>query len=123
MLLSFRRRLAGWAWNLAFCSGALWAQTTGTGTLVGTVVDSTGAVVGAKVVVVNPANAFTLEVMTTGEGSYYIPYLAPATYRITVEMAGFKKYVREGVTIRTGEIPRAASTILCKRSECASLVD
>jgi len=105
--LSSHRPIFRWALSIALGCSALYAQTTGTGTLVGTVVDSTGAVVaGAKVVVVNPATAFTSEVITTGEGSYYIPYLAPATYRITVEMEGFKKYIREGVTIRTGEIPR-----------------
>lgn len=91
----------------ALAAAGLLAQTTGTGTLVGTVVDTTGAVVvGAKIVVVNPATAFTSEVVTNAEGGYYIPYLAPATYRITVELAGFKKYVREGVAVRTGEIPR-----------------
>jgi hypothetical protein len=83
------------------------AQTTGTGTLVGTVSDTTGAVVaGAKVVVVNTATAFTSEIPTNAEGGYYIPYLTPGTYRITVESPGFKKYLREGVQIRTGEIPR-----------------
>ncbi len=92
----------------AFLSVAtLLAQTTGTGTLVGTISDTTGAVVaGAKVTVVNTATAFTSEVPTNTEGAYYIPYLTPATYRITVESPGFKKYVREGVIIRTGEVPR-----------------
>ncbi|MCX6613295.1 MAG: carboxypeptidase-like regulatory domain-containing protein, partial [Acidobacteria bacterium] len=94
-------------WIAIAGTSLLQAQTAGTGTLVGTVTDSSGAlVVGAKVVVVNPANSFTSEAVTNTEGSYYIPYLAPATYRITVEMAGFKKYLREGVAIRTGEIPR-----------------
>lgn len=92
----------------AFLSvAALLAQTTGTGTLVGTISDTSGAVVaGAKVTVVNTATAFTSEVPTNTEGAYYIPYLSPATYRITVESPGFKKYVREGVVIRTGEVPR-----------------
>ncbi len=93
--------------SLALGTSVLMAQTTGTGTLVGTVVDTSGAVVvGAKVTIVNPANAFTSAVVTNGEGGYYLPYLGPATYRLTVELAGFKKYVREGVAIRTGEIPR-----------------
>ncbi len=54
-----------------FALGAslMMAQTTGTGTLVGTVVDTSGAVVvGAKVTIVNPANAFVSEVVTNGEG-------------------------------------------------------
>lgn len=99
--------------GLAVCAAAfmfgvsLPAQTTGTGTLVGTITDSTAAVVaGAKVTVVNAATAFTSETPTSQEGAYYIPYLTPGTYRITVESPGFKKYVRDAVVIRTGEIPR-----------------
>lgn len=101
----FGRALAGVA--LCLLTGALQGQTTGTGTLVGTISDTTGAVVaGAKVTVVNTATAFTSEVPSSAEGAYYIPYLAPGTYRLTVESPGFKKYVREGVAIRTGEVPR-----------------
>jgi len=101
----FGRALTGAA-ALLF-AGALAAQTTGTGTLVGTISDTTGAVVaGAKVTVVNTATAFTSEVPSSAEGAYYIPYLTPGTYRLTVESPGFKKYVREGVAIRTGEVPR-----------------
>jgi hypothetical protein len=83
------------------------AQSTGGSTLVGTVTDSTGAVVtAAKVTVLNVANAFVSEVQTSSEGSYYVPYLSPGTYRITVQVAGFRQYVRNGVVIRTGETPR-----------------
>ena len=35
-----------------------------------------------------------------------MPYLAPSTYRLSIEAAGFKKYVREGIVVRTGEMPR-----------------
>ena len=85
----------------------VYSQTAGTGTLVGTITDTSGAIlVGARVAVVNTGTSFTSEAVTNNEGSYYIPYLAPATYRMTVESPGFKRYVREGVTIRTGEIPR-----------------
>jgi len=107
MLIFKKRWISSMLWITLFGASLLEAQTAGTGTLVGTVTDSSGAlVVGAKVVVINPANSFKSEVVTNTEGSYYIPYLAPATYRITVEMAGFKKYLRDAVAIRTGEIPR-----------------
>jgi len=75
---------------------------------VGTVTDTSGAIlVGSKVIVVDTTTSFTSEVVTNDEGAYSIPYLAPATYRVTVESGGFKRYVREGVLVRTGEIPRA----------------
>ena len=85
----------------------LWSQTAGTGTLVGTVTDTSGAVVAAaKVSVVNIDTSFSSQVVTTAEGSYYVPYLAPGTYRITIESPGFKEHVRDNFAIRTGEVPR-----------------
>ena len=82
------------------------AQTQ-TATLVGSVRDSTGAVIpGAKVAVVNTETSFRSETVTSAEGSYYVPYLNPGAYRITLEATGFKRYVQDGVMMRTGETPR-----------------
>src|SRR5689334_6817967 len=93
---------------LTMCLSAIgWGQTAGTGTLVGAITDNTGATIaGAKVSVLNNATAFLSEAVTSAEGSYQVPYLPPGMYRITVEAPGFKRYVRDGVQIRTGEIPR-----------------
>jgi Carboxypeptidase regulatory-like domain/TonB dependent receptor len=86
---------------------ALHAQTAGTGTLVGTITDNSGAVMsGVKVSVVNTETSFTSETVTSAEGAYQVPYLSPGFYRITIESPGFKRYLREGLQIRTGEIPR-----------------
>lgn len=88
-------------------AAAAMAQTGGGATLVGTVKDATGAVVaGAKVTVVNTATAFITETSTTAEGGYYVPYLTPGSYRVTVAAPGFKEYVREGLTLRSAEVPR-----------------
>ncbi len=93
--------------GIALLTGTLQAQTAGTGTLVGTISDSTGAIIGgAKVTVVNSETAFTSETTASAEGAYYVPYLAPGVYRMTIETAGFKKYVHDGIQIRIGEIPR-----------------
>ncbi len=82
-------------------------QTGGGATLVGTVKDSTGAVVAsAKVSVVNTGTAFLSETTTAADGGYYVPYLAAGSYKITVEAAGFKRFVRDGITLRPGEVPR-----------------
>src|SRR5581483_371216 len=35
-----------------------------------------------------------------------VPYLRPGTYQITLEAPGFKRYVRDGVILRSGETPR-----------------
>ena len=78
-------------WLAAFAfAGVTLAQTTGAGTLVGTVTDSTGAVVvGARLTVVNLDTAFHSETTTNSDGAYYVPYLAPGPYRVTIEAAGF----------------------------------
>ena len=91
----------------SLAASSLWAQAAGTGTLVGNVTDASGAtIVGAKVAVVNTGTAFTSESVTNSEGAYYAPYLAPGTYRVNVENPGFKRLVREGIIIRTGETLR-----------------
>ena len=107
MIRSIRNAVAIWVLLTAATTAAL-AQTGGGATLVGTVRDSTGAVVaGAKVAVINTATNFVTENVTSTEGAYYIPYLAPGEYRIKVTAAGFKEVVREGITLRSAEVPRA----------------
>ena len=88
-------------------AGAASAQTTGTATLVGTVTDPSGsAVPRVRVAVVNADTSFRSETTTGPDGNYTIPYLSPGTYQLTMEAAGFKRYVREGLVIRTAETPR-----------------
>jgi hypothetical protein len=83
------------------------AQTTGAATIVGTVTDTTGAVIpGAKIAVVNTETNFNFEGVTNQDGYYYVPYLRPGVYKVTVEAAGFKKYVRDGIELRTNDEPR-----------------
>ena len=68
---------------------AVFSQTTGTATLVGTVTDNTGAVVpGAAINIVNTETQFVYKGQTNAEGAYYVPNLNPGTYRITIEAAG-----------------------------------
>ncbi|MGH9665728.1 MAG: carboxypeptidase-like regulatory domain-containing protein, partial [Bryobacteraceae bacterium] len=103
----FRSARIAVLWGAATAVVPLWAQTAGTGTLVGAVTDPTGAVVAdAAVTVVNTATSFTSKSQTSAQGAYYIPYLAPGSYRLTVEAVGFKRYVRAGILVSSGEIPR-----------------
>jgi hypothetical protein len=98
--------------TLIVAAGAVMAQTGGGATLVGTVKDATGAAVGAaKVTVVNIATSFIAETTTSPEGAYYVPYLAPGDYRMKVSSAGFKEFVREGITLRSAEVPRVDITL------------
>ncbi|HEY2019007.1 MAG TPA: carboxypeptidase-like regulatory domain-containing protein, partial [Bryobacteraceae bacterium] len=86
---------------------ASFAQTTGAATIVGNVTDISGAVVpGAKVTVVNTETNFHFEGLTNQEGYYYVPYLRPGVYNVTIEAEGFKRYVRERIELRTNDEPR-----------------
>lgn len=92
---------------LVFLLPVAFSQTTGTATLVGTLTDSTGsAISGAAIQVVNTETQFVHKGQTTAEGAYYIPNLNPGTYQLTIEAAGFKRYVRDGLILRTSEQPR-----------------
>ncbi len=85
----------------------LYAQGTGSATLVGTVSDSSNsAIPGAKVTVVNIGTQFVSTGATNTDGGYYVPYLIPGNYRLSIEAQGFKSYVRDGIELRINESPR-----------------
>jgi len=74
------------------------------GTITGTVVDASGAVIpGATVTITNVARGTDVTVITNETGFFQAPYLISGTYRITVELAGFKKLVREGIEVRVDD--------------------
>ena len=91
----------------ALLAAPAFAQTTGAATIVGNVTDISGAVVpAAKVTVVNTETNFHFEGVTNQDGYYYVPYLRPGIYNVTIEAAGFKRYVRDRVELRTNDAPR-----------------
>lgn len=82
-------------------------QAARTATLVGNVTDTTGAAVpGAKVNLVDIETKFASNGVTNAEGAYYIPFLAVGSYQLSIEAAGFKKFVQAGIQLRAGEVPR-----------------
>jgi hypothetical protein len=83
------------------------AQITGTATVTGAVMDSSGSMIpGARVVVTNTATGVAVTTTTTAEGTFYVPSLNPGAYRLQIEANGFKQYVRDGIILRTAEQPR-----------------
>src|SRR5579863_5079515 len=78
------------------------AQVAG-GTMLGTVHDSSGAVVaGAQVTITDIATGISRVVPTDGNGSYSAANLLPGTYSITVSAAGFATEERSGVDMTVG---------------------
>jgi Carboxypeptidase regulatory-like domain/TonB dependent receptor len=77
------------------------------GTITGTVADQTSAVIpGASVVAVNGETGTKYETISTETGNYTLTQLPPGGYQVTVELPGFKKYVRQGITVQIAQTLR-----------------
>src|SRR5688572_4229924 len=86
--------------------GMVSAQTI-TGTLVGTVTDSSGANLPAVSITVIELNTNRLREATTNDsGNYSITNLSPGLYRMEFEHAGFKKAIFSDVLVRVDETVR-----------------
>jgi hypothetical protein len=80
-----------------------WSQDT-RGAITGTVTDSQQAVVGGASVLITNVGTNTVARLTTNASGYYeAPLLLPGSYSVTVEMSGFKRSVRSGITLAIGE--------------------
>ncbi|MEO7652491.1 MAG: TonB-dependent receptor [Bryobacteraceae bacterium] len=69
-------------------------------TLAGEVTDPSGsAVEGAKVTATSIERSVPYESTTNSAGRYTIQFLLPGSYRVDVEKPGFRKFVREGISL------------------------
>jgi hypothetical protein len=76
------------------------AQVANNTSLVGTVLDSSGSVVaGAKVTAVEQSTRIAYPGTTNDQGYYSIKFIAPGTYDITVDQAGFTKLTKTGTIV------------------------
>jgi hypothetical protein len=79
---------------------ALWAASAQEfrATLAGRITDPAGSgVAGASVGIKNAGTAEIATTTSNDDGNYQVSFLTPGDYVITIEKAGFKKSVREGV--------------------------
>ena len=75
-----------------------------TGIISGRVTDQSGAVVpNAQITVTQTDTNVEAASATNSDGLYRVPSLRDGPYRVTVTAAGFKKAVRDGLTLRIGE--------------------
>src|SRR5512134_392059 len=71
-----------------------------TSAILGTVTDPTGAVIpGATVVVTNVETGVASRAVTDNLGNYAARFLPPGRYRVDAESAGFKKFIRQDITL------------------------
>ncbi len=77
------------------------------GTVTGTVTDSSGAVVvGATVALNNRNTGIAASAQTDRDGTFTIPLLPPGNYDASVEQTGFKKYLRQGISVQIAQTTR-----------------
>jgi hypothetical protein len=78
-----------------------WAQTTGS--ITGTVTDSSNAVLpGVRVTATSPAQMGAQVAVTNEQGQYRFPAVAIGTYSLKYELTGFSTIIREGIIVTIG---------------------
>ncbi len=84
-------------------SGTAWAQTNGT--IRGTVVDQSGAIVPAVTVTVKLTGTDSTRTVTSdSSGAFDIPELAVGSYELSADAKGFKKYVEKDIVVTIGHV-------------------
>ncbi len=86
------RRICFFCFLVVLAANVSFAQGGGTGAILGTVTDSTGAVLPkAKVTITNKATSAAYVTSTSSAGDYSAPSLNPGDYSVEVEAPGFEK--------------------------------
>jgi len=86
-----------------FCLTTSFAQTN-TAEIVGTVQDTSGAVLpGATVIANHQASGLTVERVTGDQGEFLLPALPVGEHTLIGELPGFKHLVRQGIVLRVGQ--------------------
>ena len=79
-----------------------WSQES-RATVLGRVTDSSGSVIPAAAVeFTNLGTGVTVKTGTNGEGNYFSSFLNPGSYRVTAGKEGFKRTVRDAITLSVG---------------------
>jgi len=88
----------------AVSAATLAAQTTGAGTITGTVTDASGGVVpSAAVILKSSATQTERQLATNDAGIYVAQFVQPGVYEISVTKQGFAKATRTNVIVQVGQ--------------------
>src|SRR5690242_7001464 len=91
---------------LLLFAGAMFAQSD-RGTITGTVTDRTGAIVGnAQIQAKQLETGAVFPTISTDTGNYTLVQLPVGSYEVTVSVAGFKTFVRSGITVQVAQTLR-----------------
>ncbi|HEY6360308.1 MAG TPA: carboxypeptidase-like regulatory domain-containing protein, partial [Vicinamibacterales bacterium] len=91
--------------SLSFAAAAAAQGQAINGTIEGSVVDDSGAVLpGVTVTVSNTDTGDTRVVITNESGVFRAPLLPLGSYRVAAELQGFRRYEQTGVTLSAGQV-------------------
>ena len=103
--------VAGCLLVLPFAAKNTFAQAV-TGTLLGTIQDSSGAVVpSVNVTLTNEGTNVANKTTTSAQGFYTFPNLSPGQYSVTVEAKGFKKLISTHNIVQVEQTTRVDVTL------------
>ncbi len=106
---------------LLLCSAPLMYGQFRTGSISGTVADSTGAVIpNATVVLTDEATKGKRDTVANSAGFFNFPAVQPATYTLTISAAGFRSWEEQGITLTQGNninIPNIALQVGMAKQE------
>src|SRR3990172_3011877 len=84
-------------------AGTLVLGQVTTGTILGTVMDASGAVVpGATITIRNVETGISRTLTSDAAGRYTAPQLPLGRYEVTAEASGFQRVVRSGIELSVG---------------------
>lgn len=120
----YKKLLSSFLITLALClylsSLAIGQETTGT--IAGSVADPNGAAIANATVTVNNSDiGFSRTFQTNDDGTFTATLLPPGTYMITVETAGFKKYVQNDIQISVND--RRPVDVVLEAGEVTEIVN
>lgn len=96
---------------LLMAAPATFAQET-RGRITGRVTDTSKAIIpGASVVVTDVARNTTATATTNDQGLFQVNYLLPGTYKVVVELQGFKKFVQDNIQLQMTETRTLSVTL------------
>jgi hypothetical protein len=83
-----------------------------TGTINGTVTDSTGAIIaGAAVTVTQVDTNAVHKVMTSGAGTYSVPQLAPGKYIVKIDAKNFKSFRQSNIVLAIDQVAEVDASL------------
>ena len=90
---------------LLLASPGSWAQVTTAGTITGTVVDASGAVVPqATVTITNQSTNAQSKTSTNADGGFVVAGLTPGTYGLKVGKEGFVTFAESGIVLHPTQV-------------------